>query len=78
MTFLSSAPGGDLQTLLDEDLVPYERDVKGFLRQLLIGLLSIHNLGIVHLDIKVSTVAQLHSIVMRLNVAIPFKLMFNV
>uniref|UniRef100_A0A6A7FYJ9 Serine/threonine-protein kinase PKH3-like n=2 Tax=Hirondellea gigas TaxID=1518452 RepID=A0A6A7FYJ9_9CRUS len=46
------APGGDLQTLLDEDLVPYERDVIGFLRQLIHGLVSIHELGIVHLDIK--------------------------
>ncbi|CAL4059351.1 unnamed protein product, partial [Meganyctiphanes norvegica] len=46
------AAGGDLQTLLDEDLVPYERDVISFTRQLLEGLVGIHDLGIVHLDIK--------------------------
>ncbi|XP_076065454.1 uncharacterized protein LOC143039386 [Oratosquilla oratoria] len=46
------AAGGDLQTLLDEDLVPYERDVIGFLRQLLEGLVFLHDHGIVHLDIK--------------------------
>ncbi|KAL7646321.1 UNVERIFIED_CONTAM: hypothetical protein RMT77_003230 [Armadillidium vulgare] len=46
------APGGDLQTLLDEDLVPYERNVICFLRQLLEGLVFIHDKNIVHLDIK--------------------------
>uniref|UniRef100_A0A2P2I3F1 Serine/threonine-protein kinase PKH3-like n=1 Tax=Hirondellea gigas TaxID=1518452 RepID=A0A2P2I3F1_9CRUS len=46
------APGGDLQTLLDENVVPYERDVVSFLRQLLDGLVFIHDRRIVHLDIK--------------------------
>ncbi|XP_070000008.1 uncharacterized protein [Penaeus vannamei] len=44
--------GGDLQTLLDEDMVPYERDVISFTRQLLEGLVFIHDQNIVHLDIK--------------------------
>lgn len=46
------APGGDLQTLLDENLVPYEHDVISFLRQLLEGLVFIHDRSLVHLDIK--------------------------
>nr|XP_045610150.1 cyclin-dependent kinase-like 5 [Procambarus clarkii] len=46
------AAGGDLQTLLDEDMVPYERDVISFTRQLLEGLVFIHDRNIVHLDIK--------------------------
>ncbi|KAK8391782.1 hypothetical protein O3P69_017426 [Scylla paramamosain] len=46
------AAGGDLQTLLDEDLVPYERDVISFTRQLLEGLVKVHDLNLVHLDIK--------------------------
>ncbi|XP_047484962.1 zinc finger CCCH domain-containing protein 13-like [Penaeus chinensis] len=46
------AAGGDLQTLLDEDMVPYERDVISFTRQLLEGLVFIHDQNIVHLDIK--------------------------
>ncbi|XP_066940015.1 uncharacterized protein [Macrobrachium rosenbergii] len=46
------AAGGDLQTLLDEDVVPYERDVINFTRQLLEGLVFIHDRNIVHLDIK--------------------------
>ncbi|KAA0202191.1 hypothetical protein HAZT_HAZT007829 [Hyalella azteca] len=50
--FNFSAPGGDLQTLLDENLVPYERDVINFLRQLLEGLVFIHDRSLVHLDIK--------------------------
>ncbi|CAL4114236.1 unnamed protein product, partial [Meganyctiphanes norvegica] len=46
------AAGGDLQTLLDDDMVPYEHDVLSFTRQLLEGLVMIHDLDIVHLDIK--------------------------
>ncbi|XP_053637521.2 uncharacterized protein [Cherax quadricarinatus] len=46
------AAGGDLQTLLDEDMVPYERDVISFTRQLLEGLVFVHDLNLVHLDIK--------------------------
>ncbi|XP_071524153.1 uncharacterized protein [Panulirus ornatus] len=49
---LEYAAGGDLQTLLDEDMVPYERDVISFTRQLLEGLVFIHDHNIVHLDIK--------------------------
>ncbi|XP_042235940.1 citron rho-interacting kinase-like [Homarus americanus] len=46
------AAGGDLQTLLDQDMVPYERDVISFTRQLLEGLVFIHDRNLVHLDIK--------------------------
>ncbi|XP_071523898.1 uncharacterized protein [Panulirus ornatus] len=49
---LEYAAGGDLQTLLDEDMVPYERDVISFTRQLLEGLVFVHDQSLVHLDIK--------------------------
>ena len=49
-----SAPGGDFQSILDEDMVPFEEDVQGFLRQILEALQFIHDKNIAHLDIKVS------------------------
>jgi serine/threonine protein kinase len=49
-----SAPGGDFQTILDEDMVPFEQDVVGFLKQILEALSCIHVKNIAHLDIKVS------------------------
>lgn len=52
--FLFSAPGGDLQTLIDGDLVPLEGDVVHFVRQLVEGLVYLHERNIAHLDIKVS------------------------
>ncbi len=48
-----SAPGGDFQSVLDEDMVPFEQDVQGFLRQILEALRFIHDRSIAHLDIKV-------------------------
>ena len=48
-----SAPGGDFQSVLDEDMVPFEEDVQGFLRQILEALEFIHERQIAHLDIKV-------------------------
>ena len=48
-----SAPGGDFQSILDEDMVPFEEDVQGFLRQILEALQFIHDRNIAHLDIKV-------------------------
>ena len=51
--FLCSAPGGDCQSLLEDDIVPFEEDAKGFLRQILEALDFIHERNIVHLDIKV-------------------------
>ena len=62
MTFLCvilltfSAPGGDLQTLMDDDMVPYERDAVKFVRQVLEGLLFLHDRNIAHLDIKLQNV----------------------
>ncbi|XP_020293970.1 probable serine/threonine-protein kinase DDB_G0278901 isoform X2 [Pseudomyrmex gracilis] len=50
--FFSSAPGGDLQTLIDGDLVPLEGDVVHFVRQLVEGLAYLHERNIAHLDIK--------------------------
>lgn len=50
---LFSAPGGDFQSVLDEDMVPFEEDVQGFLRQILEALEFIHDRSIAHLDIKV-------------------------
>lgn len=52
---LYSAPGGDLQTLIDGDLVPLEGDVVHFVRQLVEGLAYLHERNIAHLDIKVSS-----------------------
>ncbi|XP_035728395.1 serine/threonine-protein kinase par-1-like isoform X2 [Vespa mandarinia] len=46
------APGGDLQTLIDGDLVPLEGDVVHFVRQLVEGLAYLHERNIAHLDIK--------------------------
>lgn len=53
--FFFSAPGGDLQTLIDGDLVPLEGDVVHFVRQLVEGLVYLHERNIAHLDIKVSS-----------------------
>lgn len=53
--FSFSAPGGDLQTLIDGDLVPLEGDVVHFVRQLVEGLAYLHERNIAHLDIKVSS-----------------------
>jgi len=46
------ATGGDLQSILDEECVPYERHVASSLRQVLQGLVAMHSRGLVHLDIK--------------------------
>ena len=48
-----SAPGGDFQSILDEDQVPFEQDVQRFLRQVAEALQFMHALNIAHLDIKV-------------------------
>ena len=55
-----SAPGGDFQNVLDEDMVPFEEDVQGFLRQILEALDFIHERNIAHLDIKVITLMTCH------------------
>nr|CAD7424083.1 unnamed protein product [Timema monikensis] len=47
------APGGDLQTIIDDNLVPFESDVVKFVRQLVEGLVYLHERKIAHLDIKV-------------------------
>lgn len=49
---LEYAPGGDFQSVLDDDMVPFEQDVQGFLYQLLEALAFIHERKIAHLDIK--------------------------
>ncbi|KDR08193.1 putative serine/threonine-protein kinase [Zootermopsis nevadensis] len=46
------APGGDLQTIIDDNLVPFEADVVKFVRQLVEGLAYLHERKIAHLDIK--------------------------
>nr|CAD7396921.1 unnamed protein product [Timema cristinae] len=46
------APGGDLQTIIDDNLVPFESDVVKFVRQLVEGLVYLHERKIAHLDIK--------------------------
>lgn len=42
-----------MQTIIDEDLVPFESDVKSFIRQTVEGLDYLHRRRIAHLDIKV-------------------------
>jgi len=49
---LEYAPGGDFQSVLDDDMVPFEQDVQGFMQQLLEALSYIHERNIAHLDIK--------------------------
>ena len=56
---LVSAPGGDLQTLMDDDMVPYERDAVKFVRQVLEGILFLHERSMAHLDIKVRITSTL-------------------
>lgn len=38
---------------MDDDMVPYERDAVKFVRQVLEGLLFLHERNMAHLDIKV-------------------------
>merc|ERR1719228_2555352 len=49
---LEYAPGGDFQSVLDDDMVPFEQDVQGFMLQLLEAVSYIHGRNIAHLDIK--------------------------
>ncbi|XP_014260217.1 death-associated protein kinase 3-like isoform X2 [Cimex lectularius] len=46
------APGGDMQTLIDDNLVPYERDVVKYVQDVVEGLAYLHHRKIAHLDIK--------------------------
>jgi hypothetical protein len=39
---------------MDDDMVPYERDAVKFVRQVLEGLLFLHERNMAHLDIKVN------------------------
>lgn len=50
-----SAPGGDLQKVIDDDNVPYEADVVKFIHHVVEGLAYMHQRKIAHLDIKVNT-----------------------
>ncbi|XP_071446192.1 uncharacterized protein [Hetaerina americana] len=49
---LEYAPGGDLQSIIDDNMVPFESDVVEFVRIVLEGLEYIHKNKIAHLDIK--------------------------
>ncbi|XP_063976081.1 striated muscle preferentially expressed protein kinase-like [Diachasmimorpha longicaudata] len=55
------APGGDLQTLIDGDLVPLEGDVVHFVKQLVDGLAYLHERNIAHLDIKPQNLVMMGS-----------------
>lgn len=46
------APGGDMQTIIDDNLVPYESDVVKFIQHVVEGLAYLHHRKIAHLDIK--------------------------
>lgn len=52
--FVFSAPGGELQMVLDKDEVPEERQVARLMKQILDGIAFLHSLNVAHLDIKVS------------------------
>lgn len=54
INFSSSAPGGDLQKVIDDDNVPFEADVVKFIHHVVEGLAYMHQRKIAHLDIKVS------------------------
>ncbi|XP_054288552.1 death-associated protein kinase 3-like [Macrosteles quadrilineatus] len=49
---LELARGGELQMLLDKDEVPSEREVVRLMRQILDGLVYLHDINVAHLDIK--------------------------
>jgi len=49
---LELACGGELQMLLDKDEVPSERQVVRLMRQILDGLVYLHEINVAHLDIK--------------------------
>jgi len=53
-----SAPGGDLQKVIDDDNVPFEADAVKFIHHVVEGLAYMHQRKIAHLDIKVSTEAK--------------------
>ncbi|XP_039296993.1 serine/threonine-protein kinase Nek4 isoform X2 [Nilaparvata lugens] len=48
----SSAPGGDMQTIIDNNVVPFEADVVRFVQHVVEGLAYLHHRRIAHLDIK--------------------------
>ncbi|CAA9997766.1 unnamed protein product [Nesidiocoris tenuis] len=51
LTFFS-APGGDMQTLIDDNLVPFEKDVVKYVHDVVEALAYLHHRKIAHLDIK--------------------------
>ncbi|KAE8745365.1 hypothetical protein FOCC_FOCC007913 [Frankliniella occidentalis] len=52
---LELAAGGELQMVLDRDEVPEEREVARLMRQILHGLIYLHDINVAHLDLKVSS-----------------------
>uniref|UniRef100_A0A8D8VIF2 Serine/threonine-protein kinase 17A n=1 Tax=Cacopsylla melanoneura TaxID=428564 RepID=A0A8D8VIF2_9HEMI len=53
------APGGDMQTIIDDNLVPFESDVVKFIQQLVEGLAYLHHRKIAHLDIKPQNIVMM-------------------
>ena len=53
LLFFFSAPYGDFQSILEDDMVPFEQDVVNFLKQILEALGFIHERNIAHMDLKV-------------------------
>lgn len=53
MSVVFSAPGGDLQKVIDDDNVPFEADAVKFIHHVVEGLAYMHQRKIAHLDIKV-------------------------
>ena len=51
---LELAKGGELQTVLDRDEIPEEKQAAKLLKQILEGVEFLHKLNVAHLDIKVN------------------------
>lgn len=49
---LELAAGGELQMVLDRDEVPAEQEVARLMRQILHGLVYLHDINVAHLDLK--------------------------
>lgn len=50
-----------MQTIIDDNLVPYESDVVKFIQHVVEGLAYLHHRKIAHLDIKVFPLCNLHA-----------------
>lgn len=54
-----------MQTIIDDNLVPFESDVVKFIQNVVEGLAYLHHRKIAHLDIKVSSFFNLYFIILQ-------------